>query len=186
MKREDITPTIVRELLDYDPETGVLTWKERDRPWFKTERAWKAWNTRFAEKPALTSKSHGYLMGRFLYHGLFAHRAAWMHYYGAVDCDHIDHVDGDVTNNRISNLRAATPSENGGNSTRSKNNKSGFKGVSWVKSQGKWSAYIKHNRKRIHLGRFYHLEDAARAYDRAALQHFGEFARLNFPEELAT
>ena len=92
-----------------------------------------------------------------------------------------DHINGDTLDNQRRNLRPATRSQNGANARISKRNTSGFKGVSWHKQVKKWVAKIRVNRKLLHLGLFVSAEDAARAYDAAALKYFGEFARLNFP-----
>jgi hypothetical protein len=81
------------------------------------------------------------------------------------------------------NLREATRLENGRNLRRKRNNTSGYIGVSWSKVAGKWHAYIKVSRKRIHLGLFTDILEAARAYDDAATEHFGEWAHLNFPRK---
>lgn len=98
--------------------------------------------------------------------------------------EQVDHIDGNTLDNRRSNLRRASHTQNARNSVkrRSRAHTSRFKGVCWVKSQGRWRAYITVDRRRIHLGRYFDEEQAARAYDRAAVEHFGEFARLNFPE----
>lgn len=93
----------------------------------------------------------------------------------------VDHIDGDPRNNRRSNLRPATPSQNAANARRRSTNRSGFKGVSWDKGVGKWFAKVTVNRKQIYLGIYHDVEDAARAYDDAARYHFGEFAAVNFP-----
>lgn len=92
-----------------------------------------------------------------------------------------DHVDGNGLNNCRSNLRAATCQENNFNRNTSKNNTSGCKGVSWHKRDQKWQVRIMINSKRIHLGYFDDIKDAARAYNQAAKKHFGKFARLNIP-----
>ena len=94
----------------------------------------------------------------------------------------VDHIDGDGLNNRRSNLRPATPSQNNANRRKSRQNTSGFKGVSYYHRTSRWRAYVGVDGKAIHLGYFDTAIDAARAYDAAALEHFGEFARINFPE----
>lgn len=91
----------------------------------------------------------------------------------------IDHINGIKTDNRRSNLRICNQSQNCANSKISKNNTSGFKGVSWNKALLKWHAYIMVNRKRKHLGYFTNKTKAALIYNEAALVYFGEFAKLN-------
>lgn len=92
----------------------------------------------------------------------------------------IDHVDGDTLNNRRSNLRICTNQQNQWNQKPRAGGSSKFKGVCRV--NGKWHAGIQVSMVQIGLGRFTDESDAARAYDRAALENFGEFAWLNFPE----
>lgn len=94
----------------------------------------------------------------------------------------VDHINGNGLDNRRSNLREATKAQNGQNSGLSTRNKSGFKGVRLIARTGRWIAEIRPNRKTIYLGTFATPDDAARAYDAAAVEHYGEFARLNFPE----
>lgn len=93
----------------------------------------------------------------------------------------VDHVDGDTLDNRRSNLRLASKSQNAANRGPTKSNTSGYKGVHWHKQGKKWMAAIGVDGKSIYLGLFQHAQDAARAYDEAALKHFGEYAVLNFP-----
>jgi len=92
-----------------------------------------------------------------------------------------DHINGDGLDNRRSNLREATYSQNNRNARMRSHNTSGFKGVSWCKRSGKWRANIFVDGKQLHLGLHARLEDAARSYDAAARTHFGSFATLNFP-----
>jgi hypothetical protein len=92
----------------------------------------------------------------------------------------IDHANGDRLDNRASNLRPATPSQNGANSKLNRNNKSGYRGVSRHKD-GRWVAAIKINGRKRHLGLFDTAPQAARVYDRDALAEWGEFAATNFP-----
>jgi len=93
---------------------------------------------------------------------------------------HCDHINGDSLDNRRTNIRACTPSENGRNRTLPSNNTSGFKGVSHYKNFGKWGARIKIYGKPKHLGIFDDPEKAAKAYDAAAVLIHGEFAKTNF------
>lgn len=94
----------------------------------------------------------------------------------------VDHVDRDGLNNQRSNLRMATQTQNAGNRISLPGTSSRFKGVCRIKNNGLWRASICINGRTKFLGEYTSEEDAARAYDRAAPGHFGEFARLNFPE----
>jgi len=95
----------------------------------------------------------------------------------------IDHVNRDGLDNRKLNLRIATSSQNGMNSNMYSNNKSGYKGVYWWSYYNKWRAAITFNNKRRYLGLFTCLIKAAKAYDKAAIEHHGQFANLNFPKK---
>lgn len=90
----------------------------------------------------------------------------------------IDHIDGNTFNNQKTNLRICTKAENMRNCKLSKANTSGHKGVYWSKKERKWIASIVINRRKIRLGGFSCIEDAAKAYREAALKYHGEFARL--------
>ena len=96
----------------------------------------------------------------------------------------VDHKDRDGLNDRRYNLRLADNSQNHQNMAMPSDNRSGFKGVSRQNSiSPRWVARLVHRGTRHHFGTFGSPEDAARAYDAGALRIFGEFARLNFPEE---
>lgn len=92
----------------------------------------------------------------------------------------VDHKNWNRLDNRRSNLRLATRSQNIANSKLSSNNTSGYRGVVGDRATSKWCAQIKSNGKKRVLGCFSSKEDAARAYDAAALEVFGEFASTNF------
>ena len=94
-----------------------------------------------------------------------------------------DHIDRNKLNNRKSNLRKCTLQQNNLNRKKSSGKTSKYKGVWFNKRTEKWVAGIKYNKKPIHLGYFTDEEEAARAYDAKALELFGEFAAINFPEE---
>jgi len=104
---------------------------------------------------------------------------------GNLGCLDGEHKDGDGLNNQRWNLRPATRSQNSANRSKTVDNISGFKGVCWDRFAKKWKAQIKRAGKMFHLGRFTSTEEAAKAYDAAALDLFGEFARLNFPQNTA-
>ncbi|MGE1562170.1 HNH endonuclease [Pantoea septica] len=115
---------------------------------------------------------------------VIAHRAAWALHYGEIPKQHVDHIDGDKKNNRIENLRLCTHNQNQHNQGIRATNTSGYKGVSFMKAINKWHAQICCNSKVMHLGSYENKEDAAHAYDQAAMKFHGEFAWTNFPREL--
>ncbi len=91
----------------------------------------------------------------------------------------IDHIDGNRLNNQLNNLRAATRQQNGRNMAKRRNTSSAYKGVSFRKDTRVWAAYIKFQSKKVNLGCYPTQEQAAKAYNEAAIKYFGEFARLN-------
>lgn len=93
----------------------------------------------------------------------------------------IDHKDMNTLNNQCNNLRVASRSQNRSNTKIQSNNTTGYKGVYYHKKNDRWCAQIKVMGKFIYLGSFPSKEEAAAAYDLAAIQYFKEFARLNFP-----
>ena len=90
-----------------------------------------------------------------------------------------DHINRNGLDNRRCNLRLATKTENLRNSRKRKNASSKYKGVSFYKRDGVWQANIRVNKKLFYLGRFEKEIDAAKAYNDAAEQYFGEYANLN-------
>ena len=94
----------------------------------------------------------------------------------------VDHVNGDTQDNRKENLRVCTQTQNMFNRKSHKNSLTGYKGVSWHKVRKKWRVQISINGKPKTKGYFDCLLEAAKEYDRLAIVHFGEYARLNFPK----
>ena len=107
-----------------------------------------------------------------------AHRLAWLYMTGSLPIGMLDHVDMNKINNAWINIRQATSSENSLNVGLKTTNKSGYKGVSFSKASGKWYAHAKLNGKSKHLGSFILPQDAAKAYERFAMNNHGEFFRI--------
>lgn len=97
----------------------------------------------------------------------------------AKNYDNIDHINGDKTDNRKSNLRFCNAAENSANRGKQINNTSGYKGVTWSKNRNKWIAQIVSNGNYYNLGAYNCKHEAAKIYNEAALKYHGEFARLN-------
>jgi HNH endonuclease/AP2 domain len=153
--------------------------RHRERP--ITRKDAKRWNKRFANKGAgcvdngyrrVEIRLPGERKGR-LYN---LHQVVWAMVHGEWADRHIDHKDGNRSNNAPSNLRLATYEQNNANRRVMKSSTSGVKGVELDKRSGKWCARITSNGKSQRLGSYDKLEDAARAYNRAAKRLFGEFA----------
>jgi hypothetical protein len=152
----------LRELLNYDPETGAFTWRA-------PRRGHRAGGI------AGHLNEKGYVRISVDGRRYAAHRLAWLYMTGEWPEDQIDHKDLSRANNRWENLRPATNAQNQMNST-AKIGTSGRKGVYWY--AGKWQARIWVNGKAINLGRFEDKEKAAAAYVLHARKRFGEFARF--------
>lgn len=159
-----ITQELVKELLHYDPETGIFTHRVRDRKHFSSDGMHRHWNDRFSGENAANIKSEsGYCFISIFNKSYRAHRVAWLYVNGHLPSNQIDHINGVRSDNRISNLRCVTNADNGKNQKRRSTNTSGVTGVWKSKQKGKYVAEILVNGKKHHLGTFDLLEDAARA-----------------------
>lgn len=159
------TAARVRELLHYDPLSGVFTWKVRCRP-----------QTPVGTIAGRTDKD-GYIsvgINKKLYK---AHRLAHLYMTGEWPAEQIDHINGVRSDNRWSNLREATNQQNQMNTRKQSNNTSGFKGASWSRTARKWQAMVGINGKQYSLGYFDTPEAASAMYEGAAAILFGNFKR---------
>ena len=162
-----------------DEKVG-LYWKARE----EVCREDKIFNAQFAGKRAGNqSKTSGYVQITMRRKGkrivLKEHRLVYSMFCHQIISEdlHIDHVDGNRSNNSVLNLRAATASENNCNTGIRSDNSSGHKGVCFAKYAGKWRAIIRFAGKSVHLGYFSSKEDARLAYAAAAEKMHGQFAR---------
>jgi hypothetical protein len=176
-KRQLPSPEELRQLLRYEPETGKLFWLPRPADMFATRRAFGLWNTRFAGVEAFTAvNNNGYRHGKIFGIGVLASRVIWAMQAGAWPTEHVDHRDLDRSNNRWLNLRRATHSQNMHNQGPRKST-SGLKGVHWDKRDRNWRAQITASGRKRMLGSYETAEEAHAAYQAAACELHGEFAR---------
>lgn len=159
-----VTPEQLREMFDYNPETGLLFWKKRNS---KRIHIGDIAGCKSSEGRVLVG-----VKGR-LYK---AHRIAWAIMTGEWPTDQIDHINQNPSDNRWENLREVCKSQNMMNISRINSNTSGIKGVGWSKASQKWRAYIRADGTNYHLGVFDKIEDAAKARRKAEEKFFGEFA----------
>lgn len=164
----------LRKRLRYEPDTGKLFWLDYE----EMPNNWKA---RWVGKEAFTATTDkGYRRGAIDKIQLFAHRVAYAIYYEEWPSNQIDHINGVKTDNRIANLRVVTNQENGQNVPMRRSNTSGITGVSKKKKLGLWQTYINVGGKRMHLGYFNTLEEAA-AVRKAASEKYGFTDRHGLP-----
>lgn len=142
----------LKSSLSYDPITGLFVWA-------RSNRRVKAGSL------AGTKRKDGYVLLHVCGHSLLAHRVAWLLTYGAWPKADIDHIDGDPSNNKLSNLRDVPRLLNMHNQRDAhSNSSSGVLGVSFIEKSAKWSARISMHRKTKHIGCFNSKEEAHAAY----------------------
>jgi hypothetical protein len=168
MAKTNLTAERLRELLSYDPETGIFTRLTS--------------GSSFSAGDVAGGCRGGYIQIRVDGVKYSAHRLAWLYVFGEHPTNEIDHIDGDGINNKITNLRGATHSENQQNKTAFENSSSGLVGVSWHKRSKKWYASIGYNGSRKFLGSYKERERAYAAYleAKAIFHTFQPTQRPNF------
>ena len=170
-----LTQELVKELLHYEPATGVFVWKKRGPHLFANEADMRKWNNKWADKPAGSISSGLRVDVSVLKRNVRAHRLAFVYMTGSAPAL-IDHIDGNPFNNAFENLRAADRGQNKANSKPAKQRR--FKGV-YARPNGTYDAAIRYANKTQHLGNFRNPEDAASAYDAKAIEVHGAFAKTN-------
>ena len=150
-----------KELLEYNPDTGVFTWRVSNSN-----------RVKIGDIAGCLHKNSGYTLIRVGDKLLRAHRIAFFIVNNETP-NVIDHINGDRSDNRISNLRSCTSQQNGFNSSKQINNTSGYRGVS--KAGNKWRARIYIKNKETSLGHFDCPKEASRVYEEKARELHGEF-----------
>lgn len=167
-----LTQKYLRECFDY--RDGELHWKMRPRRHFISTHRMNNWNSQHAgcragwfHKPTCR---HHVAINTAIYK---EHVLIWVWHHANWPKHDLDHIDMNKTNNRITNLREATRSQNFANKLKQANNTSGYKGVCWSKAAGKWQVRV----GKEYVGLFETVEEGSAAYLRRATERFGEFAR---------
>lgn len=155
-----LTQERLKELLSYDPETGIFIWLQSPR------------NNVASGSVAGSIDKKGYVRISYKRNIYLAHRLAWFFVYGKWPKKELDHINKNPTDNRIENLRDVTRKQNMENKRLYKSSKTGFSGVTWHSRDKKWNVRIGHYGKRISLGYFDNLNDAINARLKAQKEIF--------------
>ena len=190
--QDPVSIEILRQLLDYNPETGELFWRARPSEMFPAgntskEAVAKGWNKRWAGKPAFTAArgERGYLHGNIFGRTYYKHRVIWALAYGMWPDDEIDHENHITSDGKLTNLKSATNTDNKKNTVLQMNNSSGVVGVCWYKKTKKWKAQIGNLGKNIWLGEFVFKADAIAARKAGELK-YGYHPNHGMPRLLIT
>jgi hypothetical protein len=163
-----LTQARLHEMLHYDPDTGIVTW-------------------RFARRGIRAGMEfgrvqwQGYRQGMLDGHHYYTHRLAWFYVNGEWPPYDVDHINQNKGDNRLCNLRLATRSENKANTGKQITNTSGVRGVHWSKKDRCYVVEVKKGSRRVRKWGFVDLESARQYYLKTAKELFGEFV----PEEAA-
>lgn len=166
----------------YYPDSGVFVWQPRIATDFTATKTWSAealakrWNTRYADAPTgCLCKQRGYIILSLWNKTYLAQRVAWLMQTGKWPELEIDHKDRNKANNAWLNLREATASQNHANTEKRFRNKTGYKGVIYMKEARKYAAQISVNGQRVYLGIRDTAIEAHVLYCEAAAEVYGEF-----------
>lgn len=171
IEHEELTQELVKHLFHYDPNSGVLYWKNP-----RTNRV---------KKGALAGHDRGgymqVMIGKKTY---YQHRIIWLYVHGRLPDEYIDHINGDGSDNRLENLREVSKTLNCRNMKLSSHNKSGVTGVYYSKENKKWCAQICLNNKTVSLGLFKDKDDAILARKKAEQENSFHANHGRNPEQL--
>jgi hypothetical protein len=158
-----ITQQELKELLHYNPETGIFTWK------VSTARRVSSGDV------AVTKRKDGYIQIKLNNELILSHRLIWIYMYGYLP-KYIDHINGQRDDNRIINIREVSNQQNSLNSKISKNNTSGIKGVYWDKSRNKWTVRLSIDGKCKFFKRFDDIDLAKLVIEEVRNKYHGKYA----------
>lgn len=157
-----LTQEKIKEVLHYDPETGVFIW-------LKNTGGGKVSGS-IAGSVYKDTRGNNYNRIQVFGRAYGAHRLSWLYTHGYWP-DKIDHIDGNGLNNKLTNLRNVSNQQNCRNKRLMPTNTSGFCGVYFVKTRKKWRAFIRHENKILHLGDFICKDDAISARKMANIKY---------------
>lgn len=168
---EQITQAELKNRLSYNEATGVFTWNIRSNPRMRPD------------KVAGYAKPTGYVLIKLRGKNYLAHRLAWLYVHGHFPDRDIDHIDRNPNNNRISNLRLATATQNSGNRNLAISNKSGYRGVSYNTIARKYYAHATEQGRRYYLGTFDTPQEASEVVEARRKAYYGEFNSVPPPPD---
>ncbi len=160
MTKQILTQARLKELVEYDKDSGIFRWKERTSNRIKV-----------GDVVGNVSPKLGYVDTKILGVRYYAHRLAWFYMMGEWPEEEIDHINHIRNDNRWCNLRSVSKAENGRNAAIKSNNVSGVTGVSWDKIIRKWQAFIMISGKGIKLGHYKNKDNAITARKEAELKY---------------
>jgi hypothetical protein len=158
-----ITQDELKSKLHYDPDTGIFTWIN-------------SYGTAKKGSIAGCFNSNGYTIIRINKKGYRSHRLAWLYCNGIIP-EYVDHINGNIKDNRLCNLRECTIQQNAFNSKLRVDSTSKIKGITWHKNTKKWQARVCVNYKSIYIGIFNNINEAKLAVEKYRIDNHKEFAR---------